>query len=135
MNKWEQVAKIFNLELEEKFNIKRVDENETYDDVYKFTEEGLFHKGYEKFVITKDKELLYDFLTGKYEVIKKPWKPNDSEEYYYVDYYGKAIVVDWETDDIDLVRWKVGNCFKTKEEAETKGRELMDDILEEFEEA
>ena len=31
--------------------------------------------------------------------------------------------------------WKSGNCFRTKEEAETKGKEIMEKLVKEYEEA
>ena len=41
----------------------------------------------------------------------------------------------WTDEGLDLLFWKVGNCFKTEEEAKTKGKEIMEQIQKEYEEA
>lgn len=41
----------------------------------------------------------------------------------------------WNDDLTDLLFWKAGNCFKTREEAEAKGKEIMEQIRKEYEEA
>lgn len=32
----------------------------------------------------------------------------------------------------DLINWKIGNCFRTKEEAKIKGKKLMEEIIGEY---
>lgn len=41
----------------------------------------------------------------------------------------------WNGDTSDLVYWKLGNCFRTREEAETKGKEIMETIKKEYRES
>lgn len=68
------------------------------------------------------KEILFeDYLAEDWEVVeeeKKYWKPKEKEKYFYIE---DCIGV---SDDrnvqapIDYCRFNIGNCFKTKEEAE-----------------
>lgn len=46
------------------------------------------------------------------------WKPENEEEYYYLSEHGEIIVAFWDNYLIDNDRYAIGNCFKTKEEAE-----------------
>lgn len=46
------------------------------------------------------------------------WKPEKFQEYYYVNSDGFAVVADWSDWSLDNGRFEIGNCFKTKEEAE-----------------
>ena len=41
----------------------------------------------------------------------------------------------WTDECLDLLHWKTGNCFRTEEEAKTKGKEIMEQIKKEYEEA
>nr|DAT55003.1 MAG TPA: restriction alleviation protein [Caudoviricetes sp.] len=47
----------------------------------------------------------------------------------------RAISLTWEGETIDSCLWKCGNCFRTEEEAKTKGKEIMEQIQKEFEES
>ena len=55
--------------------------------------------------------------------------------YYKQFYFGVINSYVWNDDLTDLLFWKVGNCFKTEEEAATKGKEIMEQIKKEYEEA
>lgn len=46
------------------------------------------------------------------------WKPKFDEMYYFLDGYGKACVQPWLNDELDDIRYSMGNVFKTKEAAE-----------------
>lgn len=60
-------------------------------------------------------------IYGVYTIKRKPWKPQDGENYWYVDERGDA----WcnEFDDCEYVSghmnyYKLGNCYRTKKKAE-----------------
>ena len=61
---------------------------------------------------------LENLLTGKYTIKCKPWKPNLDDEYYYVDECGYVCSDPWIDSSVDFVFYKIGNCYKTKEEAD-----------------
>lgn len=55
-----------------------------------------------------------------YDEVK--WKPKEGEEYYYVRdcEFNKDLVVrrtEWECTDWDERKYRIGNCYKTREEA------------------
>lgn len=129
MNKWEQVANIFGLELNEEFEL--LDKNgKKIEEKYYFSNEGIMNEHTVCYGILK--RLLYD----GYTIFKKPWKPKDKETYWFVVYdNGCALNTFWVGNIPDLMYWHAGNCFKTKEEAETKGKEIMEQIKRKYEES
>lgn len=48
----------------------------------------------------------------------KVWKPEKDETYYYLYSYGKIEEDTWDNANEDRIRYAIGNCFKTKKEAE-----------------
>ena len=61
--------------------------------------------------------LLESLLNGSCTIKRKPWKPNIDESYYHVcpEYIERDV---WCGDEIDITFYKLGNCYKTHEEAE-----------------
>ena len=66
----------------------------------------------------KEREQLLKFVSKSHtEKNSKVWKPNEGDTYYLIDYYNNV------TDNIYIPHinsehYKLGNCFKTREEAE-----------------
>ena len=134
MNYYKKIAEMLGVEHGEEFRLK---ENKTKNIVrprYKITqEEGLMYSvnGNEF-----DRSVsLMSIINGSYSVVKLPWKPKKGEMYWF---YGssleQALWATWRLNSGDLCRWKTGNCFRTEEEAKTKGKEIMEQIQKEFEE-
>ena len=48
----------------------------------------------------------------------KVWKPKHGEKYWMIDNVGGSASITWFNDDIDNLRWKFGNVFKSQEEAQ-----------------
>lgn len=46
------------------------------------------------------------------------WKPKDGYNYYGITGDGIIKSIVWNTDDVDYGYYKLGNCFKTEEEAQ-----------------
>ena len=134
MNYYKQIAEMLDLELEQEFVITDLDGKRKDTITYKFTEDGLFSKANDLSVkVTLILDLL---LTGKYKAVPKPWKPKKGDEYWRCrSKYGSFSSTIWLDDVIDICGWKSGNCFRTKEEAETKGKEIMEKLVKEYEEA
>ena len=134
MTYWKQFAEMLGLELEQEFRLVKPDGTKVDNDLYKITEDGLFSIAND---LSGKVTLMLDLLlSADYKAVPKPWKPKKGYEYWRCGsirgFVSSAI---WANDDIDLCRWKSGNCFRTKEEAETKGKEIMEQIKEEYEEA
>lgn len=134
MNYYKKIAEMLGVELGEEFRLK---ENKTKNIVrprYKITqEEGLMYS------INRNEfdrsTILLAIINGSYSVVKLPWKPKKSEMYWF---YGisleQALWATWSLNSGDFCRWKAGNCFRTEKEAETKGKEIMEQIQKGFEE-
>ena len=132
MNYWKQFAEMLGLELEQEFVLTDVDGNRKNELTYKITEYGpLCRSLIVNDWLTVSLITFKKIMDGDYKVVTKPWKPKKGEPYLRKD----ASCITWCFDNIDLCRWKACNCFKTREEAETKGKEIMEQIRKEYEEA
>lgn len=135
MNYYKKIAEMLGVELGEEFNLKQNKTKNITRHRYKITqEEGLMYSvnrnEFERSVS------LMSIINGSYSVVKLPWKPKEGEKYwYYSEPFNQAISHKWYGGNYDLLLWKVGNCFKTKEEADIKGKEIMEQIKKEYEEA
>ena len=128
MNKMKEVAQLLGVELGEKFKIAGI--NGVFNNTYAIAESGL------KDCINNAlcPEILSYILVGTYEIIKIPFKPKYDEEYwYYSSYYNRTINCKWANTTGDYCYHKLGNCFRTEHEAETKGKEIMEKIMKEYE--
>ena len=134
MNYYKQIAEMLGLELEQEFVITDLDGKRKDTITYKFTEDGLFSKANDLSVkVTLMLDLL---LTGKYKAVPKPWKPKYGEQYWsYSVKRSKACCGMFGEYVKDYACWKLGNCFKTSEEAQSKGKEIMEKLVKEYEEA
>ena len=68
--------------------------------------------------------VLYELLTGNREIIRKPWKPKDGEQYWCATYCG-VLPNEWQGGMMDLAYYAVGNCFRTEEEVDTHKAEIL----------
>lgn len=127
MNYIEQVANILGVETGQEFNIVLEDGTKSSYNPFHFTEDGLQAAG------EKMDEYLIELLTGIYTIEIPPFKPKIGDDYWYwsveTNYANNTVFYKC---DFDIAMCKIGNCFRTKEEAETKGKELMDQLLKEY---
>lgn len=61
---------------------------------------------------------LTSLLSRKSIIKRKPWKPKDGEEYWLVNHCGDVISLSWIDNFLCITNYKIGNCYRTKEEAE-----------------
>ena len=136
MKYWKKFAEMLGLELEQEFVLTDVDGNRKDKYMYKITEDGLLYKSPTFNWAISSLGTIGKLLDGDVKALPNPWKPKKGETYwYYRIKRGDAFLTTWCSDGLDLCRWKAGNCFKTREEAETKGKEIMEQIQKEYEEA
>lgn len=136
MNYYKQFAEMLGLELGQDFVLTDVYGKRKDWYRYEITENGIFYKSKISEDWIRDKAIVEELLNGSIKAVPKPWKPKKGEPYWYYRILRKeASCITWCFDNIDLCRWKAGNCFKTREEAETKGKEIMEQIRKEYEEA
>ena len=75
-------------------------------------------------------------LLGLVEKAKKPekiWKPKCGEWYWFIGSDGQVDNCEWANDHIDRGRYSMGNCFRTKEEAEfTREKQIIKTELQRY---
>lgn len=133
MNYMEHVAHMLGVEVGEEFKVKDED-GSISKHKFKFTNESFvimddsFNSGSILFLNC----LLNSLLIGKSEVIKIPFNPKRGEKYWAFN--SLAICKCWMGSTDDLINWESGNCFRTKEEAETMGKATIEAIRKAYEE-
>ena len=138
MNYYKQFAEMLGIELEQEFVLTDDDGNRKNKYTYKFTEDGVLYKS-PTFTNWSVNSLgtIGSLLDGDVKAVPKPWKPKYGEHYWYCSETRKPVAIEtiWTGISGDLCKWKCGNCFLTKGEAETKGKEIMEQLQKEYEEA
>lgn len=107
-----EVAKMLGVELGEEFEC---------DDGYKYVlrEDGIIESKYRgDFTTNTFPTALIALLNGEMVIKRKPWKPKDDEEYWLVNQCGNVISLNWIDNFLCITNYKIGNCYRTKEEAE-----------------
>lgn len=124
-----EVAKMLGLEINEEFDLIYETGQKSDWGPYKITSDGLVD---ESGSWTLHETALFNLLTGKHTIQKRPWRPKEGEKYWYVFPDGN---VGWRSSfckDIanDLALLNMGNCFPNEEAAKAAAPEM----LEKFEE-
>lgn len=136
MNYYKKIAEMLGVELEEEFKLKPSCLEKPWNCLYRFSKDGLENKYSDLSWVKCEKGAIDNILIGQTEVIKIPWKPKKGEAYWhYSKGWEQATFRKWEGTLDDLCTWKCGSCFRTEEEANTKGKEIMEAIQKEYEEA
>ena len=136
MSYYKQFAEMLGLKRGEEFIL--TDSDGKIDEfTYRISDDGIYYKTTETNIwsIGQSSTLRY-LLNGTYKAVPKPWKPKRYERYWRYQPQNSGVSLStWCDDGVDLCRWKVGNCFETEKEAKTKGKEIMEAIKKEYEEA
>lgn len=103
-----EVANLLGVELGEEFEIKG------YPSKYMFIKDGMIDSvsGFEYY------STFCELLTGKALIKRKPWKPQDNEKFYVVTSNWGVIHKFWDDCSTCKNYYKLGNLYKTEEEAE-----------------
>ena len=130
MNYYKQIAEMLGVELGEEFKVK-FKEGDATETVYKITQDGFVDSKHE--IVANF--IFYEVLKGECEIVKLSWKPKKGNLcWFYSPYSDTAFEYEWNGSYGDLLNWKLGTCFRTKEEAETKWKDIMEQIQKEYEE-
>lgn len=137
MTYWKQFAESLGLELGEEFVITDSYGERKDEDVYKITENGLYYRTPTSINwFTEPANTIERLLNGCDIAVPKPWELKVGEKYFYYSVsLNRATTRKWCNGNYDLLLWKFGNCFKTEKEANEKGKEIMEQIKKEYEEA
>lgn len=137
MNYYKQFAEMLGLELEQEFVLTDDDGNRKNKYTYKITEDGVLYKSptFNNWLVNS-LGTIGSLLKGNVKAVPKPLELKVGEKYFYYSVsLNLAITRNWCNGNYDLLLWKYGNCFKTEEKARTKGKEIMEQIQKEYEEA
>lgn len=119
MNYMAQIAKILGVEIGEEFDIYDPRIKGKLSSRYRMWKKGIeiFNENSQRWEPSLQ---TMNVLTGKMEIAKRPWKPQNRERFWYVAYGEKWRGVDntiWCGYGVDLMRWRLGNCYRTEEAA------------------
>lgn len=121
MNYMNQIAQMLGVELDEEFYLKSVEYGYYFLDdrskkaTFKLSLSGMMTNYHNDEWKSAD-ECLVSLLEGAYTIVKKPWKPKKDEKYYCVLLYKEIVYTCFFEDYDDIMRYQLGNCFRTKEE-------------------
>lgn len=116
-NNMEEVAKLFGVELDEEFELVFQPPSTCHATV-KLTIDGAKVVNTNVYDIFNFKSYLLEHLIkGSYGIKRKPWKPRFNERYYSVGVDGSTEDGTWLNDFLDYTLYKIGNCYRTIEEA------------------
>lgn len=130
MNHMAEVAKMLGVELGEEFECSNG---------YKYIlrEDGIFESKYVDSCFGADtfSPALVALLNGEMVIKEKPWKPRYDERYWNVRIDGTVDYYVWEGCEYDICNYKLGNCYRTCEEAEADRNKWVkfyssDEVLE-----
>lgn len=124
-----EIAQMLGVEIEEEFDVIYETGQKSDWGPYKITSDGLVDEsGNWKLHATA----LFNLLTGKYTIQKRPWRPKNGEDYYYIrtidGFFGQTTFSNINVNDLAAIN--MGNCFPTKEAALA----AVPEMLEKFEE-
>lgn len=134
-NHMAEVAKMLDVELDEEFEIV-FPQPSNCKAIAKLTQNGINVVETNIFDAYNFKTyLLKDLLIGSYTIKRKPWKPKKDEKYWCVGMNELVHCYCFNDDIIDFYHIKLGNCYRTKEEAEANKDKWIafynsDDVLE-----
>ena len=126
-----EVAKLLGVEIGEEFEISN-----NGNAVVKLTKSGLeIVSCLGPLIDNAESVCLRNLLTGGYIIKRKPWKPKDNDHYYRINECGNVECDEWLSFGEDIVWYKLGNCYRTKEEAEANRDKWLafyasDEVLE-----
>jgi len=122
MNRMNEIANMFGVQLDEEFNV--IGNDYTERNPLKFTEKGLIDTG--GFLHSS---VLKRLLIGELQIEKLPFKPKYDDRYYWIDHEEEINQSGWFHESFDFYCFNAGNCFRTKEEIT---QEDIDRILKEM---
>lgn len=130
MNLMPEILEKLGLEIDERFDVE--------SDGVKVLENVYFDSGYFLVdIFSEDHSAwLSNILSGTVKIVKKPWNPKGGETYFCVYIDGQVVrntFMKWRTDDCAFIA--MGNCFRTKEEAEAAKPEMLKKMKEAMKEA
>ena len=119
MNHMAEVAKMLGVELDEEFEID-FPAPSTISTTAVFKENEFRIVKTDAYIMTPywNYSVLHSLLVGSFTIKRKPWKPSKGDKYWHISSNGSADYYCWTDDTLDFLTYKLGNCYRTREEAE-----------------
>lgn len=118
-----EVAKVLGVEIGEEFDVIYETGQKSDWGSYKITLDGLVD---ESGNWTLHGTALFNLLIGKYTLQKRPWRPKDDNEYWFVELDGDVqYSYFYKDNESDLASLNMGNCFQSKEAAKAAVPEML----------
>ena len=130
-NHMKDIAKLFGLELGEKFKLLHLDGDERKEEFIMTESGGLKRTDSGLYDCT---DTLMCMIKGCYKIKKLPWKPQDGEVYYFPDVsLGRPHVdeAEWGDNARDNIRYEANMICKTEKEAWEKSEKMLAILREE----
>lgn len=130
-NYMEEVAKMLGVEIGEEFEV-RYQGPTAYHIIARFSDDGIVlvrgNCEWGNLINTERNRsaILYDLLNGAATIVRKPWKPKNGECYYYVNPNGGTFGAHWNNCSCDFYNYKLGNCYRTPEEANADSKKWIE---------
>lgn len=116
-----EVAKMLGVEIGEEFDVLFENGLDAEYNPYKFTDTEMVDCDGDESSFT-----MLDLLTGEYTLQKRPWRPKDDNEYWFVELDGDVqYSYFYKDNESDLASLNMGNCFQSKEAAKAAVPEML----------
>lgn len=132
MNLIPDIAESLGVEICEKFYIRDTVDNGILSTngvkiAFDFSDKGLRSP-----VCTNNSLILMYLLNGRYEIVKKVFKPKIGDTYWSTEHAMAAGEYKWNNDIVDFANYALGNCFRTKEEAIKNATRIYDELKKKY---
>ena len=118
-----EVAQMLGVEIGEEFDVIYETGQKSDWGPYKITRDGLVD---ESGNWTLHGTTLFNLLKGEYTLQKRPWRPKDDNEYWFVELDGDVqYSYFYKDNESDLASLNMGNCFQSKEAAKAAVPEML----------
>lgn len=119
-----EILKLLGVELGEKFKLRAVDSEICEDGLFCFDKENGFLRFMDEEHTEEVYDMVYDVVSGYYEVVKLPWEPTVKDNYFYPSIRRNRIIeTHWYGDTDDYALKSLGVIYRTREDAEAHYRE------------
>lgn len=117
-----EVAKMLGVEIGEEFDLLEGDGEIAPYSPYRFTGDSIIDCEGDDLRCWR----LWDILTEDYTLQKRPWRPKDNNEYWFVESDGDVqYSYFYKDNESDLASLNMGNCFQSKEAAKAAVPEML----------
>ena len=113
-----EILKMLGVEYGEKFKLRAEDSEICENALFYFDKDN----GFIRMSDTKEEvyNMLYDVVSGYYEIVKLPWEPKNCDDYYVLDARTGIIeCYSWGATTFDLAVKAMGIIYRTEAEAKT----------------